>query len=572
MGGCVSRPESCVGGGKLGGSKKKFRRRTKGVKRKVPSHLSDPSSFDKFDKSLPFDRSFNNPTFNKGSVEEAWYDSAAILESDCSDEDFQSVPDDVLSLNGYDAVSISSITSPRYANHRDCDVNLQCPNAIDQLQRPGESISSITSPRYANHRDCDVNLQCPNSIDQLQRPGESSNYNSARNSVSGIPKSSGHPNDGDLRVKSDGSSSVVQPVFLDEMSPFADESDGREDGLLDNCGIIPNNCLPCLASTVPSVEKRRSLSSSPPSARKKAALKLPFKWREGNSSANLFSSKALLQRPIAGTQVPFCPLEKKVSDSWSPIEPHTFKVRGANYLRDKRKDFAPNHAAYNPFGVDVFLSPKKVNHIARFVELPVINYSGGLPSILVVNAQIPLYPATIFQNETDGEGISFVMYFKLSESYAKELPSHFQESIRRLIEDDVEKVKGFPVDTVVPFRERLKILGRVGNVDDLPLSAAERKLIHAYNEKPVLSRPQHEFYLGDNYLEIDLDMHRFSYISRKGFEAFLGRLKFCILDFGLTIQGNKPEELPEQILCCVRLNEIDYVNYQQLGFGSEPLE
>lgn len=76
----------------------------------------------------------------------------------------------------------------------------------------------------------------------------------------------------------------------------------------------------------------------------------------------------------------------------------------------------------------------------------------------------------------------------------KTLVKHFFSFYQRLISDEVEKVKGFPMDTVSPFRERLKILGRVGNIDDLHMSTAERKLMHAYNEKPVLSRPQHEFY------------------------------------------------------------------------------
>ncbi|XP_058008812.1 uncharacterized protein LOC110668498 isoform X1 [Hevea brasiliensis] len=532
MGACVSTPQRCIGG-------RKTRKKKKGVRRRVPSRLSD-GSLDKFDKpasvaAAPPDHCspFSNPTFHAGSIEEAWFDSVAIFESDC-DEDFESVPDDLFSLNGFE----------------------------------GLPLSSTAFGRDTNHGDRTVSIQHTSSSDQMKKTGDLSAGNSARNSASEAFK---HPNgqlfnsdSADSISKSEGPS---QPVFLDEIASSVDENANKGEGLLDNCGILPGNCLPCLASTVAPVEKRRSLCSSPPSARKKAALKLSFKWKEGHPNNTLFSSKPILHRPIAGSQVPFCPIEKKMLDCWSHIEPCSFKVRGQNYFRDRKKDLAPNHAAYYPFGVDVFLSPRKVDHIARFVELPVINSSGKLPTVLVVNVQIPLYAAALFQSETDGEGMNFVLYFKLSESYSKELPTHFQESIRRLIDDEVEKVKGFPVDTIVPFRERLKILGRVVNVDDLHLSSAERKLMQAYNEKPVLSRPQHEFYLGENYFEIDIDMHRFSYISRKGFEAFLDRLKICVLDVGLTIQGNKSEELPEQVLCCVRLNGIDYMNYHQLGLN-----
>ncbi|KAM7250941.1 hypothetical protein ACFE04_022824 [Oxalis oulophora] len=571
MGSCVSKPEGCVGGRLKLSSKKKHhqqhhRKRRRVFNKRVSSNnnnnINNNNRLSSSAVSAADHHSYSNPTF-QGSVEEAWYDSVQVFESD-SEEDFESVPDDVSSLNG---------------------------------------------------------------VDRPRRSGNLSAGNSARNSVSEVIKNGSFQGPNSEDVKSEGPSyEAKQPVYLDEISSVSEGTTGEGGGILDNCSILPSNCLPCLASTVSPIEKRRSFGS-PPGSRKKAAIKLSFKWKEGHTNSSLLSSKALLQRPIAGTQVPFCPIEKKMNDCWSHIEPGSFKVRGKNYFKDKKKELASNCAAYYPFGVDVFLSPRKVEHIARFVELPPVSSSGKLPQLLVVNVQVPLYPVAIFQGETDGEGMNIVLYFKLSDSYSKDMQPYFQESIRKFIDDEDERVKGFPVDSNLPYRERLKILGRVGNVEDLPLSVPERRLMQAYNEKPVLSRPQHEFYLfsfervlqfsfdcirlfqviyipsttfrnlpltvfrnfnvhgsyipltafhnffqGENYLEIDIDMHRFSYISRKGFESFMDKLKICVLDVGLTIQGNKAEELPEQVLCCIRLNGIDYTNYQQLGLSHDTLD
>lgn len=79
-------------------------------------------------------------------------------------------------------------------------------------------------------------------------------------------------------------------------------------------------------------------------------------------------------------------------------------------------------------------------------------------------------------------------------NYSLTFCCQFIFSSQRIINDEMERVKSFPLDTIAPFRERLKLLGRISNTEDLQLSAAERKLLNSYNEKPVLSRPEHEFY------------------------------------------------------------------------------
>ncbi len=71
---------------------------------------------------------------------------------------------------------------------------------------------------------------------------------------------------------------------------------------------------------------------------------------------------------------------------------------------------------------------------------------------------------------------------------------------------------------------------------DAPLSTAEFKLLRNYNDKPVLTRPQHRFYFGPNYMEIDLDIHAWAYLARKAFSSYIPRLGTVVFENAFVVQ------------------------------------
>eukprot|EP00252_Welwitschia_mirabilis_P018534 TRINITY_DN4117_c0_g1_i1.p1 TRINITY_DN4117_c0_g1~~TRINITY_DN4117_c0_g1_i1.p1 ORF type:complete len:581 (+),score=110.69 TRINITY_DN4117_c0_g1_i1:1197-2939(+) len=490
--------------------------------------------------------------------EEDWFDSTTNLDSDC-EEDFHSVQGDFLipsvgSLSHTDSTQVTPRSSLEYHE--------------DRFKR---------DPMTDNHKSSISNdkklhkVLGENTREEHRVAFAASEMHGEASANETKSKSDVHSFSNEMELGRDSVTVTQQENASVETESSIDSE--CEENIFDNCGKhLKEYCLPRLITNVSFTEKKKPLSPGHPSSKKKQPLlKLSFKRKssDGHENNSFFSSIKLLEKPLAGSQVPLCLGEKAMQDTWSAIDPSVFKLRSENYLRDKRKGSTPNYAAFYPFGVDVFICPKKIDHIAQYVELPAFDSKDKLPPpILIVNVQVPLYPATLFSVENDGEGMSIVLYFKLSETYTKETSARFQDSIRRLIGDEIEKVKGFALDSMVPFRERLKLIGRLVNPAELQLNSAERKLINTYNEKPVLSRPQHAFFKGSNYFEIDLDLHRFSYFARKGIETFKDRLKFSVVDMCLTIQGNRPEELPEEVLCCVRLNKIDFTNYKQLYTNS----
>lgn len=73
--------------------------------------------------------------------------------------------------------------------------------------------------------------------------------------------------------------------------------------------------------------------------------------------------------------------------------------------------------------------------------------------------QLPTYPTPMFGGDCDGEGLSLVLYFKLSESFEQDISPHFQESIKVILcsVESINSCKKCSLESeqLVPFFHRM---------------------------------------------------------------------------------------------------------------------
>mmetsp|Transcript_46978 Transcript_46978/g.80882 ORF Transcript_46978/g.80882 Transcript_46978/m.80882 type:complete len:196 (+) Transcript_46978:187-774(+) len=169
-----------------------------------------------------------------------------------------------------------------------------------------------------------------------------------------------------------------------------------------------------------------------------------------------------------------------------------------------------------------------------------------IPQFIVVNVQLPSTAPSMMSSETDGPGYQVVHYFEIAPETVEELkhPDTASEGTR-LLEEYCMKAEHDD-----KFRGRFKVIGILRNPKDLNLPS----FITNYNGKPVLINKSGRLFRGPNYLEMDVNVHNFSYLAKKGLFYMQSKFIQAYLNVGFVIEGRGNDQQPEKMIGCAQFN------------------
>ena len=314
----------------------------------------------------------------------------------------------------------------------------------------------------------------------------------------------------------------------------------------------------------------------------------------------------------AGFSIPYVPPGTNTTHAWTSLGAEHFNVRcGPNYPRNGFKA-ASGPALGEVVAMDGLRTEKKIfdflalNHVSLPDATP--GWSEVYPEFIVINQMLPAkFHSSLITNEsTDGETLNLIVYVRLKPGLARDYnidqdPQNAEQLLKRFI---------LLADQDPGVAHCLKEIGVVRNLDfleeSLPSSLfglfkkfngasspSPRSGHRAHSSKhtqlvltfcgvsspcavlfsvccawrcrdcrpmrsagkPVLTRPEHYFHRDpqNRYFGIDLDGHRYKYMTRTALDKGLKHVERVKLGFGYVVEARKEMEMPEVMLCACEI-------------------
>jgi len=100
-----------------------------------------------------------------------------------------------------------------------------------------------------------------------------------------------------------------------------------------------------------------------------------------------------------------------------------------------------------------------------------------------------------------------------------------------------------------PWNGRFKVTVRLENIEDFGLPS----FITGYNAKPVLIRNTGTLRRGTGYVEMDINVHKFSSLPKQALATMFDRFDRMFISVGFCLESLTDEEMPETLLGSVTL-------------------
>jgi hypothetical protein len=265
----------------------------------------------------------------------------------------------------------------------------------------------------------------------------------------------------------------------------------------------------------------------------------------------------------AGGSVPMKPEGSQVGHSWTPMEAKNFRVRcGPNYKKNGLK--APSGPALGKVeAMDVFITERRIRHCLSLghIALPPATpgWSEVYPEFLVITQMLPVHfnSALVAGKGADGETYVLITYVRMPPNLgagyrSDDEPQNAEQLLKRFL---------MRADQDPGVAHCWKMIGVGLNLQEIgrQLPGSIMRLLTKYNGKPVLSRPQHEFFRDpqNRYLQADLNGHEYNYGTRTAVNAILKHSTTMEVGYGYVVEARKEPEMPEVMACCCRINKFN---------------